>query len=156
VPRTRELICVNENDLLIDCLQLLGERGLSAAPVIRASGEVIGVCSRSDVLLFIPTNNQRTQPPEDLLFWPIGNVVGFKQSLRASPIGTIPTAVHTCRLSETLEAVLTKLLSARVYRLVVVDEETGQIPISIIALSDLLRYFVVDTLPVDAPIDFEL
>jgi len=57
-----EVIAVGEDDLLDDVVDVLVEKHLSGAPVVDATGELVGVVSQWDVYFGSMTRNREQEP----------------------------------------------------------------------------------------------
>ncbi|GIY66360.1 hypothetical protein CEXT_683201 [Caerostris extrusa] len=123
-----DIAVINEDTKVIDALNLFVSRKVSALPVLDDKGSVIDVFQKFDV--FALAKNQ-TYHDLDI------PVKSLDKSYSRDTTGT-------CTFDETLETVITKFVSNKFHRLVVVDKNYA--PAGMISLSDVLKFLVVQPL----------
>ncbi|XP_014209245.1 5'-AMP-activated protein kinase subunit gamma-1-like [Copidosoma floridanum] len=116
-----------EDTSIILALKKFVQRRVSALPVIDREGKLVNIYSKFDVINLAA---EKTYNNLD---------VSLKEA--NDHRNEWFEGVQSCKLSETLFAVMEKIVKAEVHRLVVVDED-GKV-IGIISLSDLLHYLVL-------------
>ncbi|XP_025051104.1 5'-AMP-activated protein kinase subunit gamma-3 isoform X1 [Alligator sinensis] len=123
----RDVAMVHEAAPLYDALEIFVARRVSALPVVNEAGKVVGLYSRFDVIHLAA---QKTYNNLD---------VSVGEALRQRSLSL--EGVLTCYPHETMEAVIDRITSEQVHRLVLVDEQ--QFPRGIISLSDILQALVL-------------
>ncbi|GIY62807.1 5'-AMP-activated protein kinase subunit gamma-1 [Caerostris darwini] len=123
-----DIAVINEDTKVIDALNLFVSRKVSALPVLDDKGSVIDVFQKFDV--FALAKNQ-TYHDLDI------PIKSLDKSYSRDTTGT-------CTFDETLETVITKFVSNKFHRLVVVDKNYA--PAGMISLSDVLKFLVVQPL----------
>ncbi|XP_017777719.1 PREDICTED: 5'-AMP-activated protein kinase subunit gamma-2-like isoform X2 [Nicrophorus vespilloides] len=117
----------SEDTSIILALKKFVERRVSALPIVDPEGRLVDIYAKFDVI-----NLAAEKTYNDL-------DVSLKKANEHR--NEWFEGVHKCRLSETLFAIMEKIVRAEVHRLVVVDDEDKVI--GIISLSDLLLYLVL-------------
>nr|CAB3265156.1 5'-AMP-activated protein kinase subunit gamma-1-like [Phallusia mammillata] len=123
-------ICtVTEDTLIIEALRLFVQNRVSALPVVNSVGKVVDIYAKFDVINLAV---QRSYNNLDIT---------VKQALAHRPLRSPDGGVLRCYLSETLSAIVKRVVDAEVHRLVVVDSEDHVI--GIVSLSDMLSFMVL-------------
>ena len=118
---------------LIEVLNLLSQHNISSVPVIDPSnGTVVDIYSRNMVVMLGKDSTA------DSLLRTVGETVSAARESREFA-GSL-SGFYTCSRTSSLHDVIMTFTSAKVYRLVCVDDMTGQCT-GIITLRDLLNYF---------------
>jgi CBS domain-containing protein len=129
------VITVPQQTELIEVLNLLSQHNISSVPVIDpTNGTVLDIYSRNMVVMLGKDSTA------DSLLRTVGETVSAARQSREFS-GTL-SGLHTCSRTSSLHDVIMIFTSAKVYRLVSVDERTGQCT-GIITLRDLLNYFLL-------------
>lgn len=147
---TRDVLVLSPEMTLEQAAERLVERGVSGAPVVDASGRLIGILSESDILHQLKRIAEdhlgkryltsRVHALDLLAF--LGErehaaVEEVYRALRASKVSAVMTAhVHGVAPTDTLETVAATMIDHDVNRLPVVD--TGRV-VGIITRADLAR-----------------
>ncbi|XP_021922684.1 5'-AMP-activated protein kinase subunit gamma-2 isoform X4 [Zootermopsis nevadensis] len=117
----------NEDTSIILALKKFVERRVSALPIIDPEGRLVDIYAKFDVINLAA---EKTYNNLD---------VSLKKANEHR--NEWFEGVHKCKLEETLQTIMERIVRAEVHRLVVVDEEDKVI--GIISLSDLLLYLVL-------------
>ena len=129
------VVTVPQQTELIEVLNLLSQHNISSVPVIDpTNGAVLDIYSRNMVVMLGKDSTA------DSLLRTVGETVSAARQSREFS-GTL-SGLHTCTRTSSLHDVIMIFTSAKVYRLVAVDERTGQCT-GIITLRDLLNYFLL-------------
>jgi CBS domain-containing protein len=125
-----------------EAIELLTDRGFSAAPVIDAAGRPIGVVSRTDILIH-EREHVRQAPMADVTEWAVCPLVrgreGFSIEI-ADPtmVEEIMTPIiFTVTLETPARDVVKQMLGLKVHHLFVVDDE--EVLVGVISTLDILR-----------------
>jgi CBS domain-containing protein len=121
---------------LIEVLNLLSQHNISSVPVIDPTNNVVvDIYSRNMVVMLGKDSTA------DSLLRTVGETVSSARESRefSGSLG----GFYTCSRSSSLHQVIMTFTSAKVYRLVCVDDQTGQCT-GIITLRDLLNYFCAE------------
>ena len=128
------VVTVPQQTELIEVLNLLSQHNISSVPVIDpTNGVVLDIYSRNMVVMLGKDSTA------DSLLRTVGETVAVARESREFS-GTL-SGLHTCTRTSSLHSVIMTFTSAKVYRLVCVDEKNGQCT-GIITLRDLLNYFL--------------
>eukprot|EP00731_Ephydatia_muelleri_P030371 Em0021g894a len=112
---------------IIVALNMFHEKRVSALPIVDASGKVVDIYAKYDVINLAV---ERTY----------GNLdVTLKEALQHRAQGF--EGVHTCMPSESFYTILRRIVATKVHRLVVVDEQHRVK--GVISLSDILKFLVL-------------
>lgn len=122
-----QLVTVSESAKLVDVLEVLVDRNLSAVPVVDMSGNLRSVYARTDI-----TALARASVTNATLEM---NVMHALSAAHGRPF-----RVATCRRSDTLRTVFEEFERTRKHRLYAVDD-SGKL-IGVLSLSDVLAYFL--------------
>jgi CBS domain-containing protein len=135
-------ISIHATAALPEALELLTERGFSAAPVIDEAGRPLGVLSRTDLLVHKREQSKRTQL-DDQTDWDVP-----PRGPRAEHPGDttvvrdlMTPVIFTVTPETTTRRVVEQMLSLRVHHLFVVDKDG--ILVGVIGALDLLRHLHV-------------
>jgi CBS domain-containing protein len=121
----REVLTASCELSLLELEQMLSERGISGAPVVSDTGELMGIVSTTDVLRKL-TSILETRS------------TSLREALASIRLYEIMTPqVLTVGLGEEVEAVAGKMSKARIHR-VIVTGDSGEI-LGIVTSLDLVR-----------------
>lgn len=123
------LVTIPSSLPLIDCLQTLQHRALSALPVVNARNELVEVYSRADAAILTIGGCDGA-----MLQRSVGEVLSGVR-------GGIAFVGATCRRNEMLGTLFERFERTGVQRLYVIEESGGGV-VGVVSLSDLLRYFL--------------
>eukprot|EP00742_Colponemidia_sp_Colp-10_P003718 GILJ01003957.1.p1 GENE.GILJ01003957.1~~GILJ01003957.1.p1 ORF type:complete len:336 (-),score=34.50 GILJ01003957.1:113-1120(-) len=124
----RHVITVQPETPLIDILQMLVEHRISAIPIVDASGVLLDVYCRSDILYLV--HDQRYDDLE----------IPVSEALAARGVPKKGYRVLTCKQTDTLKTVIERLSVAYENRLICVDDDLYVQ--GIVSLTDLFDYFL--------------
>jgi CBS domain-containing protein len=129
-------VSITQRATLREALALLTDKGFSAAPVIDEAGRLVGVLSRTDLLIHQREEVHHSQPaPEEREAIPEGFLV---EEVDATPVRDVMTpVVFSVEPDTPAPAVVERMLRLRVHHLFVVDA-TGVL-IGVISAVDVLR-----------------
>lgn len=135
-------VSIRDNATVQELIALLTDKGFSAAPVIDEAGHPVGVVSRTDVLVHEREKTTSIEPAleyyreEELK---VAKHEGFHvEHVDHTLVRDIMTpTVFTVRTDTPVADVVDKMLSLRVHRLFVVDEDGALI--GVISTFDILR-----------------
>lgn len=113
---------------VISALCLFVENRVSALPIVDEDGAVIDIYAKFDAINLAATRSYHN------LDVTVQSALTHRDQR--------PEGVTTCKLNETIETVVKRLVKAEIHRLVVVNEK--RCPIGIISLSDLLSKIVLN------------
>jgi CBS domain-containing protein len=114
----KTLVSVTTEATALDAFQLLIKHKLSAVPIVRSDGTLVGAFSHSDLRGM--TSHNLTQLSLPIMEYSMKNIV-------------------TCPVNTSLKQVLDLLVKHHAHRVWVVDAE--QKPVNVITLSDILAKF---------------
>mmetsp|Transcript_21652 Transcript_21652/g.30287 ORF Transcript_21652/g.30287 Transcript_21652/m.30287 type:complete len:319 (-) Transcript_21652:131-1087(-) len=130
---TKNVISVGKNTKAIEAFRLMDNKKISGLAVVEEeTGKLIGNTSGSDLKLFIKT------PSLELLQQP---VMKFLNQIRQESID-IKTPTITCSPKDTIATLIGKLALTKVHKLFVADDASGFKPLSVISITDVLRYLM--------------
>jgi CBS-domain-containing membrane protein len=132
---TAKVVSVTRHASYKEVAQLLGERHLTALPVIEPDGRIVGVVSEADLL----RKQERHEHPEKLQSWRLNPAARTKAEARTAE-GLMTSPAVTIG-PDALLGTAARLMSAHhVKRLPVVDAEG--IVVGIVSRADLLKVFL--------------
>jgi len=109
---------------LIEILNTLAEKNLSAVPILDNNKVMVDCYSKSDIpFLSVSNSNQLDRG--------IMEVIGEMKLERR---------LNTCTMNDTLHEILLQLLALRTHRLFIVDDEKHIL--GVISMSDIVKYFL--------------
>jgi CBS domain-containing protein len=142
-------ISIRDNATIREAVALLSDKGFSAAPVINAAGHPVGVVSRSDILVHDREKIEYVTPVPDYYEAEVEEVHARTHEFRRGGfqvvdvdralVSDIMTPVVFSVVPETpVRKVLQEMLSLKVHRLFVVDDDG--VLVGVISATDLLRH----------------
>lgn len=142
---TTDVLCVRVDDPVPDAVRALIDRGIDGAPVLNASGQVVGMLSASDVMV----QDARVHLPTIITLFGMsaefpGQAARYNRDIQRALASTVGELMAPDPLTLTPDATMadaaTKMHDADVSRLPVVD--TTNRVVGIIARGDVLRYLI--------------
>jgi len=129
---TSPVIYVTESTPAIEAFRLMDKKGISGVAVVNEHGQFIGNTSASDLKLFIRTISLELlrKPISDFL-----KIIRQESMEERSPTIGIST-------TDTIAYAIRKLASTKVHKLFVADDSSGYTPISVVSLTDILKYLM--------------
>jgi len=130
---TKEVITIKESETAMTAFQTMINKNISGLAILNDEGKLAGSISLRD-LKVISTDGR--------LFWRLyQNLTFFIQRVKhESSADDRPRTIVFCRMEDTFETVLKKLLDHRVHRIFITDNERK--PIGVISLKDLLMELI--------------
>lgn len=115
---------------LINVLETLSSKKLSAIPIVDANGVILDIYTKADAIVL-----SRKKEPFSILDKPLS---AFLREIRSAP-----TTIHTCSKNDTLDSILQRLLASRAHRVFVIDPD--QKFEGVVSLLDILICFLGTT-----------
>lgn len=117
----------SQDTAIIAALNVFAERRVSALPIVSPDGEVIDIYAKFDVINLAA---ERTYNNLD---------VSLRDALKHRAQGF--EGVQTCMASDSLLNIITKIVSAKVHRLVIVNSRKHVV--GVVSLSDILKFLIL-------------
>jgi CBS domain-containing protein len=138
---SRKPICIPQSATMRELAELLDGNDISGAPVVDATGRLIGVVSQTDML------HRCVEGPlgsrQDSFFSALAEGAGGGTDLDIEDLGVVEDFMSdepvTATADEPVATVAARMAEERVHRVVVVDGEDQ--PIGIVTTLDLLKVF---------------
>jgi len=141
-----KVVSVKESDIVLDVVKLLSKNSISAVPVVDDYGRLLANFSLSNL------KGLRRETFSELLL-PIADYLQLQRIKETENFVSIDTykalRPHTCKATDTFEATVYKIVSTRVHRLWVIDDQTKVI--GVISVGDLFAPFLTEP-PAQMPI----
>lgn len=126
------LVSVRESEPAIDAFRLMEEKNISGVAVVNDRGELTDCISIKDL---------RGIGPSERFYKLFDSVDDFKDSIKDDYADAPWSAQYVLRTA-TLEQVIRKLVSEKIHRVFVVDNEADRRPIDVISQTDVLKYLL--------------
>ena len=119
----KKVITAPKNALLSDVLNVLDEKSISSIPITDEENKVIGLCYKSDVT-FITKASDPDSVMNNLSSLLVGDIVSIQQQQQRSgeALSTSQASLCKCRMGDSIKSLLTTMMTARVSRVVLVDD----------------------------------
>jgi len=137
---TPEPICVESGAPIEEAARLLEESGISGAPVMDASGRVIGVISKTDIIERFLQAPGPERPPAylyELLSEEMDDEFNVEERIPINVDEFMSEDPITASPDEPLSALARRMVEQRVHRVIVVDQQG--FPVGVVTTLDMLK-----------------